>query len=93
VTPEGDPLGPTARCPLGDACEACAGTSELEVATYDTPVGVFCATVCGLCADQATAPPLHGWAKACDRVGGHCEHLGVDLDRMAALRHAQAEGW
>jgi hypothetical protein len=88
----GDPLGPTARCPLAGRCEACAGTRELEVATYATPVGVLCATVCGACVDQGKAPAVRGWATACERVGGRCEHLGVDLDRMAALRHAEAGG-
>jgi hypothetical protein len=87
----GDPLGPTARCPLADACEACASTRELDVATYATPVGVFCATVCGPCIEAGKAPPVHGWAQAVERVGAHCEHLGIDVDQMAALRHAQED--
>jgi hypothetical protein len=88
----GDPLGPTTRCPLAGRCEACAGTSELEVATYATPLGVLCATACSPCVDQGKAPAVRGWATACERVGAHCEHLGVDLDQMAALRHAEAGG-
>ena len=87
----GDRLGPTIRCPCGDRCEVCAGTRDLDVATYDTPVGVFCATVCGPCIDQAKAPPVRGWAQACERVAAHCEHLGIDLDQMAAIRHAERD--
>ena len=41
-----DPLGPSRRCPRAGRCEACGTTRQLEVATYQTPVGVFCATVC-----------------------------------------------
>jgi hypothetical protein len=86
-----DPLGPTARCPLASRCEACAGTRELEVAPYQTPVGVLCATACSRCVEAATAPPVRGWAQACERVGAHCQHLGIDLDQMAALRHAEPD--
>jgi hypothetical protein len=91
VTAHGDPLGPTTRCPLASHCEACASTRALEVATYQTLVGVFCATACGPCIDQAKAPPVRGWAQACERVGAHCEHLGIDLDQMAALLHAERD--
>jgi hypothetical protein len=86
-----DPLRPVDRCPLGDRCEACGSGQELDVATYDTPVGVFCATVCGPCIDQAKAPPIRGWATAVERVAAHCGHLGIDVDQMAALRHAERE--
>jgi hypothetical protein len=82
-----DPLGPSRRCPAARRCEACGATRQLEVATYQTPVGVFCATACGSCIDQATAPPVRSWAEAIERVGTHCEHLGIDVDQMAALLH------
>jgi hypothetical protein len=88
--PTGDRLGPTTRCPLASRCGACASTRDLEVATHATPVGVFCATACGPCVEAAEAPPVRGWAQACERVGGHCEHLGTDLDQMAALLHDDA---
>jgi hypothetical protein len=82
-----DPLGPSRRCLAARRCEACGATRQLEVATYQTPVGVFCATACGSCIDQATAPPVRSWAEAIERVGTHCEHLGIDVDQMAALLH------
>ncbi len=91
MTATGDQLGPVAACPLSDRCEVCGSGHEVDVATYDTPVGVFCATVCGPCVDQAKAPPVRGWAQAVERVGAHCGHLGIDVDQMAALRHAERD--
>ena len=87
----GDWLGPVDRCPLGDCCEVCGSTRELDVATYDTPVGVFCATVCDPCIGQAKAPPVRGWATACERIAVHCGHLGIDVDQMAAIRRAERD--
>lgn len=91
MTAPGDQLGPTMRCPLGDRCEVCGSGQDLDVAIYSTPVGVFCATVCERCTTPAKAPPVRGWAQACERVGGHCEHLGIDLDQMAAILHAERD--
>jgi hypothetical protein len=82
MTALGDWLGPVDRCPLGERCEACGSARELDVATYDTQVGVFCATACDRCLDQGKAPPVRGWAQACERVAAYCEHLGVDLDQI-----------
>jgi hypothetical protein len=31
---------------------------------------------------------VRSWGQACERVGAHCQHLGIDLDQMAALLHA-----
>jgi hypothetical protein len=85
-----DPLGPSRRCPRAGRCEACGATRALEVATYQTPVGVFCATVCNRCVDTRN-PPVRSWGQACERVGAHCQHLGIDLDQMAALLHPDHE--
>jgi hypothetical protein len=68
----------------------CGSGRELEVATYQTPVGVFCATVCWSCVDAGTAPPVPSWARAVERVGAHCQHLGIDVDQMGARLHAEA---
>src|SRR5215211_2405189 len=84
-----DPLGPSRRCPRAGRCEACATTRRLEVATYPTPVGVFCATVCNLCAEARNAPPVRSWLEAFERIGAHCERLGIDLDQMGALLHRE----
>jgi hypothetical protein len=92
---EGDRLGPVAACPLGGRCEVCGSGRDLDVATYHTPVGVFCATVCDPCATLAKAPPVRGWATAVERVATHCGHLGIDVDQMAAILHAERgeEAW
>jgi hypothetical protein len=83
-----DPLGPSRRCPGAGRCEVCGATRQLEVATYQTPVGVFCATACGPCIEAAKAPPVRSWPGAIERVAAHCGHLGIDVDQMAALLHA-----
>ena len=60
-----DPLGPSRRCPRAGRCEACGTTRQLEVATYQTPVGVFCATICDPCVAAGKAPPVRSWVEAC----------------------------
>jgi hypothetical protein len=86
-----DPLGPCRRCPRADRCEACGTARQLDVATYLTPVGVFCATICTPCVDAGKAPPVRSWPGAVERVGAHCEHLGIDVDQMASLLHVDQE--
>ena len=87
-----DLLGPSRRCPRAGRCETCGATRRLEVATYQTPVGVFCATVCDPCVDARNAPPVRSWLEAFERVGAHCEHLGIDLDQMGALLDREQHG-
>ena len=87
-----DPLGPSAACPRAGRCEACGGTRALEVATYQTPVGVFCATVCGRCLRVGMAPAVRSWGQACERVAAHCQHLGLDLEEMADMLEAEQRG-
>ena len=86
-----DPLAPSPDCPLAGRCQACGGVGgrDLEVATYQTPVGVFCATVCGRCVDAGKAPPVRAWGQACELVCQHCGHLGIDLDQMADILQAE----
>jgi hypothetical protein len=86
-----DPLGPSRRCPRAGRCEACGATRHLEVATYQTPVGVFCATVCDPCVAADNPPPVRSWGQACERVGAHSQHLGIDLDQMADLVRPDGE--
>jgi hypothetical protein len=87
-----DPLGPSRRCPRAGRCQACGATRQLEVATYQTPVGVFCATVCDPCVAAGNPPPVRSWPAAVERVGAHCQHLGIDVDHMAALLDREREG-
>jgi hypothetical protein len=91
MTAAPDPLGPTIGCSLGCCCEACGGGQRLELATYQTPVGVLCATVCRACVAVGNPPPVRSWGQACERVGAHCQHLGIDLDQMAALLQAERQ--
>jgi hypothetical protein len=86
-----DPLGPSRRCPRQARCEACGAGRELDVATYQTPVGVLCATVCRTCVATGNPPPVRSWPGAVERVGAHCQHLGIDLDQMAALLQAERQ--
>lgn len=86
-----DPLGLSIRCPRAGRCEACAAARDLEVATYQTPVGVFCATVCSPCVTAGMVPPVRSWGEAVWRVGAHCEHLGLDVDQMAAILQTERE--
>ena len=74
-----DPLGPCRHCPRARRCEACCANRLLEVATYQTPVG----------------GTRRRWAPGPERSsesGAHCEHLGIDLDQMAALLHGEGDG-
>jgi hypothetical protein len=87
-----DPLGPSRRCPRAGRCEACGATHHLQVATYQTPVGVFCATVCARCLDAGNQPAVRSRPEAVERVGAHCQHLGIDLDQMAALLDHERQG-
>lgn len=72
------------RCPMDDHCSICGGTTRLAItATYETDLGVFCATLCGLCISAGFAMPSLPALTVANRVAKHCEHLGIDLDEMA----------
>ena len=83
-----DPLGPGVGCPRVGCCEVC-GARAREVATYQAPVGVFCAVVCDSCVAAGKAPPVRSWSQAVWRVAAHCQHLGIDLDQMADILEAE----
>lgn len=77
-------LDDTTGCPTAAQCDTCAARSDLSISTAQTPVGVFCCTLCGDCTVHGRLPTL-GWAGAVDRSLRHCQHLGIDADQMAAL--------
>lgn len=79
-------LDDTSRCPVASTCASCGGMDELAVATFDTHVGVYCATVCTPCIDAARYPKPAGWSGAIEAVFAHCGHLGIDADQAAELR-------
>jgi hypothetical protein len=87
-----DPLGPSRRCVHAGHCEACGATCQLGVATYQPPVGVFCATRCDPCAAAGNPPPMRSWPGAVERVGVPCQHLGIDVDQMDALLYGEGGG-
>jgi hypothetical protein len=79
-------LDSTIFCPQLLLCEGCQkATDELAVATFDTPVGVYCMTLCPACTEGGRWPVL-SWSETALRVGDHCEHLGIDLDQAAEAR-------
>lgn len=69
-------LGDLTRCPLGDVCHHCGKGSTLRLTTYETPLGVFCATVCASCLLARRTPDLPD-ATVQHRVRDHRDHLGL----------------
>ncbi len=78
-------LDDTTGCPVGARCETCGATQALAVVTADCPAGVYCLTLCLACEQLAPPEPAGGWPSATRRVLGHCAHLGLDADQMAAV--------
>lgn len=78
-------LDDTSRCPLGVRCEVDgAERSDLIVATFHTPLGVLCLSVCPDHVAPDVSPPI-SVSTASRLVAQHCAHLGIDLDRMAEI--------
>lgn len=80
---EGLDLDDTTGCSVGECCEVCGTGDDLAVGTMRTFGGIACLTICPDCAIRPLPglPPL----TALTRCGGHAEHLGIDLDVMAAV--------
>lgn len=86
-------LNDTSNCPREQACSQChrgETTVQLAVAILQTPVGVFCCTLCEDC-EPLTRGGRLSWGQAIDRVGAHAQHLGIDVDQMARLMDQEAE--
>jgi len=81
-------LDDTSECPMAAECRCCGGMSELDVATLESTVGVFCLTICADCAQQGSVEKI-GVVEAVTLVLGHCGHLGIDADQMEALMEAE----
>lgn len=86
---EGVDLDDLTRCPLGDVCHHCGKTATLRLATYATPLGVFCATVCASCLIGNRIPALASTIVV-HRVADHCDHLAITFDEMAAVLQSEA---
>jgi hypothetical protein len=85
-------LDDTTRCPIGEACRWCGADTKLVVSTFDTPSGVLCDTLCRTCRSQGRMSEGTWRMSPAEAVLGvldHCEHLGIDLDEMAAARQAE----
>jgi hypothetical protein len=87
-----DPLGPSRHGLHAGHCEAYGATRQLGVAPYQTPVGVFYTTSCDPCVAAGTPPPMRSWPGTVERVGAHCQHVGIDVDQMAALLYGEGGG-
>jgi hypothetical protein len=86
VVVQGGYLDNRSGCPRPGVCAECGSTGDVGVVTVDTPVGVYCVSVCGRCEDLSRFGPALGWGGTVERVLAHCEHLGIDPDEMARLR-------
>lgn len=88
-------LDDTGRCPTDSACAGCgvpAGEGVgggLVVVTAGTGVGVVCLSLCPACCEAGRVPRMAVVTAALAAVE-HCEHLGIDLDQMAAVMES---GW
>jgi hypothetical protein len=85
-------LDDVSRCPLGVRCESCGvERDDLQVCTFELDrIGVACLTMCPRCAGSEVVPPV-SVGTAVRLVAQHCEHLGVDLDEMAAILDGVAD--
>ena len=75
----------TTACPVEATCAVCEAPEHVEplaVATLKTDLGLICLTLCPEC-ELGPIPPL-SLGRALERVCAHCEHLGADLDAVAA---------
>jgi hypothetical protein len=81
----------TSRCPHVDLCQTCGQRRDLALSTVQTPLGVCCTTLCRQCTELGLLPRWSA-AQAARWVGEHCEHLGIDLDDMAAELGSDRDG-
>lgn len=77
-------LDDTRKCPLQNHCAICGASTSLELAaTFDTPLGVMCATLCDRCVEKKRPMPRLPLMNVVRRVAAHCEHLGITVEEMA----------
>jgi hypothetical protein len=85
-------LDDTSRCPVADTCASCPSNEDLAVATAETPVGVYCLTLCASCADAGRLPRPRSAPATVLLVMEHCGHLGITADEAAELLDAEKRG-
>ncbi len=77
--PDGVDLDDTTGCLRAGSCEGCQATAGLAVCTATAIGGVLCLTLCPSC-----DPPRLPGPEVARRTLSHCQHLGIDIDEMAA---------
>ncbi|RSM65010.1 hypothetical protein DMH04_50095 [Kibdelosporangium aridum] len=87
-------LDDVTHCPQASQCHNCGGTNRLDtIMTFGTPIGVFCATMCTLCALDPDLAEITSFSLSIPdvmvRVMNHCSHLGITLDDMATALDAE----
>ena len=85
-------LDDTTQCPVGERCENCSSPDKPAVSTAECAVGVYCLTLCPACEELPPPQPPGGWRGATERVLAHCEHLGIGIEEMSAIRDRELSG-
>lgn len=86
-----DRLDDTTRCPVGVRCEVDGSERpDLIVATFATPMGPMCLTVCPDHAMPEMPPPVT-WSTAARLVAQHAAHIGLTIDEMNELLDGRGE--
>jgi hypothetical protein len=75
-------LDDTSHCPVGRWCAVCLHVTDLQPATFLTPCGVLCASLCPDCATDGRSPRLL-LASVVRAVLDHCGHVGCTVEEMA----------
>lgn len=78
-------------CPMAEGCECCGTPAGLSVVILDTPIGIYCVTLCSPCTAADRPGPAFGWTDTALRVCEHSHHLGIDLDQMAGVLDADKD--
>lgn len=87
-----DPLGPSAARHRVGSCEAC-GDRARAVATYQIPMGVFCAVVSGRCAAAGRPPPVGSWGQAVERAPPTAGTWASTLTRWPTSSKPNRQRW
>lgn len=80
----------TSRCPTGLWCASCESPDDLAVGSAESPVGIFCVTLCGDCAEAGRLPAFRSWLEAIARVHDHAEHLDCTVDDLTSSRSTRS---
>lgn len=85
-------LDDTTRCNAQGFCEVCDRRDGAAMRTVNTVCGVACVELCDECIEE-DAIPRWSLSFCVSRVLDHCEHLGIDADRMADALAREQQKW